>query len=282
MVKSFQQRRDFASGQHPPARHEEDPRFGGGLLGSWSTGYLLLEAVCEHRNLNASAKAAVQHRSKGLEGRVEAATTTGSAQRAEHTAQHRANGQSATEAAATEESLVSAKSTKATGAAAKLAGEAAEAGEGAKSAAWTTESATGSTEAAGVKALLEACLVRVLLAEAATGLLQASLEACLVRIHAGLDAAILSEALLKACLEGVLSHLSHAGEAATHHLLHLSQLLLHLGQFLLHHALLEAGLVGVLGSALAREPAWLLHREVVELLSVIATAMFLLSKKFAE
>lgn len=163
-----------------------------------------------------------------------------------------------------------------------MSGEAAKAGEGPKAATRSSEATAGSAKATLLEALLEAGLIRILCAEATAGLLQARLEAGLVGVHAGLDAAILRKALLEAGLERILAHLAHSGEAAAHHLLHLRQLLLHLRQLLLHHALLEASLEWVLGSALSRKSARLLHGEVVELLSVIAATMLLLSKKFAQ
>lgn len=246
-----------------------------------------LEAVREHRDLDTGAKTAVQHRSEGLEGGVEAAAATATrAQSAQHAAQNGTDSQAASEAAVAQEALIPAEAAEATRAAAKLAGEASEAGEGTEAAARTAKAPARATEATGVEALLEASLIGVLRAEAAAGLLHTCLEARLVGVHARLNAAILGKTLLETGLERILAHLAHAREAAAHHLLHLGQLLLHLSQFLLHHSLLEASLERVLGSKLpgelTRESARLLHGEVIELLSVVAATMLLFSKKFAE
>ncbi len=57
---------------------------------------------------------------------------------------------------------------------------------------------------------------------------------------------------------------------------------------MLHHPLLKSGLEGVLRAELTWETtlsgksALLLHREIVELLPVVAAAMLLLSKKFSK
>jgi hypothetical protein len=232
LVKSFQQRRDFVSGQRPSCPTRRRPPFFAGAFLTGQAGSVGLEAaVGEQRDLQSCAKTAVQHRGEGLEGRV--ATTTTASQRAEHAAQHsaedRATQAAATEAAAAQEARVATEAAEATGAPAKLTREAAETGESAEAAAGATETAAWATEATLLEALLEAGLIRILgAAEAAASLLQASLEACLVRIHSRLNAAVLREALLEAGLEGVLAHLAHTREAATHHLLHLSKLLLHL------------------------------------------------------
>lgn len=236
----------------------------------------LLEAAGKHRELDARAEAAVEHRGEGLESRIQSAAAR--TQSSQHAAQHHSDAQAGAEATTAQEALLAAEAAEATGATTELTGEAAESGEGA-------ETAAGSAEAVTVlESLLEAGLVRILRTEATAGLLQARLESRLIRVLTGHDAAILREALLEAGLEGIL-----AGEtAAPHHLLHLSQLLLHLLQLLLHHSLLEASLERVLRAtklareALAGKAARLLHGEVVELLSLLTAALLLLAKKFAE
>lgn len=244
-----------------PARHEEDPRFAG-VLARWDV-RVSLETVSEHRDLDAGTEAAIQHRSEGLEGRIEATAATVGAQGSEDASEHHSDAQAGAEAAAAENALLSTKAAEAAGATAELAGEAAEAGDAAAEAVTVLET------------LLEAGLIGILCSEAAACLLQSGLVASLVRVLLARDAAAVLEALLEAGLKRVL-----AGEAAhAHHLLHLGQLLLHLSQLLLHHARRATELAG---EALARKSAGLLHGEVVELLSLLTAALLLLSEKFAE
>jgi hypothetical protein len=256
-----------------PAPHEEDPRKTGVFRDVAAA--VALEAVGKHRNLNACAKTAVQHRSEGLEGGIEAAATAVGAESAEHAAQHHSDAQARAEAAAAEEALIAAESAKAALATAELARESAKAWEGSEAAAGTAKSATI------LHSLLEAGLIGILGAKAASGLLEARLITGLIGILARHNAAVLAKALLETSLEGIL-----AGEAThSHHLLHLGQLLLHLAELLLHHARLKARLERILLAELAGEAlaaAGLLHGEVVELLSLLATALLLFAEKFAE